>query len=237
MPASFLVQCSDPCQNIPELKEEVKTLVKLLMDYGVSFFITTKGDPSFLLELQGFIEYEPKLIATTIEGTAEILQLLSPGALPFDARVTWVRKVSRLGIDTVIRLDPVFIHLFQALYGDSWFDKIAELIGLFASTGAKHIISSTGRLSKRRSAYHKGISIWQQIYKVIHTQSPLAAKRFEQEYAYEAPWSGGGYHLHKDLRLSFHDSLRELVEAKGMTYATCQELSAEESDSPGIPKL
>ncbi|MBA7494330.1 hypothetical protein ES702_04905 [subsurface metagenome] len=234
-PPISLSNVSDPCQNIPELKEEVKTLVKLLMNYGVSFFITTKGDPSFLLELPSFIDYKPKLIAITIEGTPENLRLLSPGAPPFDTRVATVCKVSNLGIDTIIRFDPVFIHLFQAIYGDSWFDRIAVLIDVFASTGAKHIISSTGRLSKKQSPGSGGTSTWQRIYKVIHTQSSLAAKMFEQEYVYEANWSGGGYHLRKDLRLSFHRRLRELVEAKGMTYATCQELSAEESDSPGIP--
>lgn len=236
-PPISLSNISDPCQDIPELREEVKRLVKLLMDYGVSFFITTKGNPSFLLELPGFIEYKPKLIATTIEGTPEILRLLSLGAPPFDARIATVRKLSNLGIDTVIRLDPIFIHLFQALYGDSWFGKIAELIDIFASTGAKHIISSTGKLSRKHSQFsgYEGTSTWQRVYKVIHTQSPLAAKRFEQEYKYEANWSGGGYRLRKDLRRDFHHKVRELVEAKGMTYATCQELSAEESDSKDIP--
>jgi DNA repair photolyase len=236
-PPISLSNVSDPCQDIAELKGEVKKLIRLLMDYGVSFFITTKGDPSFFLELPGFVECKPKLIATTIEGTPEILQLLSPGAPPFDARVTTVRKLSDLGIDTIIRLDPIFIHLFQALYGDSWFDKIAGLVNVFASTGASHIIGSTGKLSKKRSQTgdYIGTSIWQRVYKVIHHQSSPAAKKFEREYRYEAHWSGGGYRLSKDLRLSLHHKLLGLVESKGMTYATCQELSAEESDSKGIP--
>ena len=236
-PPISLSNVSDPCQNIPELKEEVKRLIRLLMDYRVNFFITTKGDPSFLLELPGFIEYMPKFIATTIEGTPEILRLVSPEAPSFDARIATVSKLSDMGIDAVIRLDPIFIHLFQALYGDSWFDKISELIDVFASVGAMHIITSTGRLSKKRSllADHKGTSIWQRIYKVIYDNSPLAARNFKQEYVYETHWSGGGYRLRKDLRISFHDRLRGLVEDRGMTYAVCQELSNEEGDSPGIP--
>jgi DNA repair photolyase len=234
-PPISLSNVSDPCQDIPELKTEVKRLVKLLMDYGVSFFITTKGDPSFLLELPGFTQYKPKLIATTIEGTPGMLEILSPGAPSFDARVNTARKLSDLGIDTVIRFDPVFIHLFQALYGGSWLDEIARLVDVFAATGAKHIISSTGKLSKRRSQLAKGTSVWQRIYQILRHQSPLAAKKFEREYVYEKHWSGGGYRLRKDLRLSLHHKLKELIEAKGMTYATCQELSAEESDSKGIP--
>jgi len=236
-PPISLSNISDPCQDIPELKWEVKRLIQLLMDYGVSFFITTKGDPSFLLELPGFVEYKPKFIAITIEGTPEVLRLLSPGAPSFDARVATAGKLSSLGVDVIIRLDPVLVHLFQALYGDSWSDQVAELVDVFAAVGAKHVTASTGRLSRKRSpsGSHEGTSIWQRLYKVIHSQSPLAAEKFEQEYIYEANWSGGGYRLRKDLRLDFHRKVKELVEAKGMTYATCQELSAKESDSPGIP--
>jgi DNA repair photolyase len=236
-PPISLSNISDPCQNIPELKREVKKLIRLLMDYGISSFITTKGDPSFLLELPGFVEYKPKFIAITIEGTPEMLELLSPGAPSFDARVSAAGKLSSMGIDIVIRLDPVLVHLFRAIYGDSWFEKVAGLVDVFAAAGAKHITAGTGRLSKKRSpsGSHKGTSIWQRIYKVIHSQSPLAAEKFEREYIYEAHWSGGGYRLRKDLRLDFHRKVKELVEATDMTYATCQELSAAESDSRGIP--
>jgi len=236
-PPISLSNISDPCQDIPELKREVKRLIRLLMDYGVSFFITTKGDPSFLLELPGFIDYKPKFIAITIEGTPELLGLLSPGAPSFDARTTAANKLSNMGIDIIIRLDPIFIQLFQALYSDSWFEKIDGLLDIFAAIGARHITASTGRLSKRRSpsADHEGTSIWQRIYKVIYSQSPSAAEKFEQEYIHEALWAGGGYRLRRDLRLGFHRKVKELVEARGMTYATCQELSAGESDSRGIP--
>ena len=236
-PPISLSNISDPCQEIPELKQEVKRLIRLLMDYGVSFFITTKGDPSFLLELPGFIDYRPKFIAITIEGTPEVLGLLSPRAPSFDARIAIAAKLSSWGIGTVIRLDPVLVHLFQAIHGGSWLGKIAGLVDIFGTAGAKHVTASTGRLSRRRSALanHEGTSIWQRIYEVIYSQSPLTARRFEQEYVYEAHWSGGGYRLRRDLRLSFHRRVKELVEARGMTYATCQELSAEESDSQGIP--
>jgi DNA repair photolyase len=236
-PPISLSNISDPCQDIPELKIEVKRLIQLLMDYGISFFVTTKGDPSFLLELPGFIEYKPKFIAITIEGTPEVLGLLSPGAPSFDARVAAASRLSSMGIDIVIRLDPIFVHLFQALYSDSWFEKIAALIDVFAAMGARHVTAGTGRLSKRRSPSvgHEGTSIWQRMYEVIYSQSPQAAKKFEQEYLYELHWAGGGYRLRKDLRLRFHRKVKELVEARGMTYATCQELSAEESDSRDIP--
>ena len=232
-PPISISNVSDPCQPIPELQSEVKRLIGLLMDYGVSFGITTKGDPSFLLDLPGFAGYQPKFIGVTIEGTADILRLLSPAAPPFEKRVDTVRRLSRLGIDTLIRLDPVFVHLFQALYGSKWFGQIEQLIQTFAGTRARHIVCSTGRLSKRAFP-GDGVSLWERVRRVTERHSPEAARRFERDYGYERGTSQG-YLLRKDLRRKFHRQLKTLVEASGMTYATCQELSAEESDSAGLP--
>ena len=234
-PPISISNVSDPCQPIPELKAEVKRLIQLLMNCGVSFSITTKGDPGFLLDLPGFARYEPKFIAVTIEGNADILELLSPSAPPFRKRLEAVHRLSKLGIHTLIRFDPAFTHLFQGLYGDSWFQQIEKLIGNFASTGAKHIVCSTGRLSKKLPHSHEtGSSLWQKILKVIQEHSPEAGKRFAQEYCYERGGTSQGYLLRKDLRLKFHQKIRALVEEKGMTYATCQELSTGESDSAGL---
>ncbi|HEY83149.1 MAG TPA: hypothetical protein G4O01_07695 [Dehalococcoidia bacterium] len=232
-PPISISNVSDPCQPIPELKAQVKRLVQLLMRYGVSFSITTKGDPGFLLDLPGFAHYRPKFIAITIEGTADIISLLSRQAPPLEKRLEAVRRLSGLGIDTLIRFDPVFIHLFQALYGSSWFGEIERLIYTFAGAGAKHIVCSTGRLSRKQAPTY-GLSLWERVYLVIQRHSAQAAKRFAQEYRYERSGTSQGYLLRRDLRIEFHRRLKALVEASGMTYATCQELSAEESDSPGL---
>lgn len=233
-PPVSISNVSDPCQPIPELRTEVMRLVQLLMDYGVAFSITTKGDPGFLLDLPGFAAYQPKFIAVTIEGTADILRLLSPAAPAFDRRLEAVKRLAGLGIDTLIRFDPVFPHLFQALYDNSWFDRIERLVGTFAATGAKHIISSTGRLSRNR-ALPAGTSLWQQVLEIVRRLSREAAGRFEREYRYERGGTSQGYLLERELRLRFHHRLKAIVERNGMTYATCQELSAPESDSAGLP--
>jgi hypothetical protein len=174
-------------------------------------------------------------IAITIEGTSDVLSLLSPAAPPLAARLDAVRCLSSLGIDTLIRFDPLFTHLFQALYGSAWFQQVESLVGGFAAAGAKHIVCSTGRLSKKPARPDGGgPSLWQNVRQVIQRHSAAASRRFEQEYCYERGGTSQGYLLRKGLRLEFHRRLRAAVEAKGMTYATCQELSAEESDSPGL---
>jgi hypothetical protein len=236
-PPISISNITDPCQDIPELRLEVKRLIQTLMEQGVSFAITTKGDPSFLMDIPGFVEYEPKLVAVTIEGTAEILQLISPKAPHYYSRIVTVKKLSQLGIRTVVRMDPIFLHLFQALYKDDWFGQISRMIKTFGASGVKHIIGGTGRLSKQRSRSNPGdtTSSWERISKIIDSYSRLEANKFLEEYLFERDWAGRGYTLRNDLRLDFHRKLKTLVEAEGMTYAVCQELPAKECDSSGIP--
>ena len=233
-PPISLSNITDPCQDVPELRQEVKRLVQLLVRYKVSFAITTKGDPSFLLDIPGFVEHEPKFLAMTIEGTPDVLDILSPQAPHFEERLKAVSLFSQLGIGTVIRFDPVFPHMFQALYGDNWFDRIERLVEAFACSGAKHIVASTGRLSRMTSQSGEP-GIWQRVASAIEEISPAAAQAFQKEYVYQRGGTSQGYLWRKDLRLAFHREVRSVVEANGMTYATCQELSAAESDSEGIP--
>ncbi len=231
-PPISISNVSDPCRDVPEVRDVVKKLVSLIMSYKIPFHITTKGDPRFLIELPGFTDYESKFIAITIEGTPDILLLLSPGAPPFHKRLEVVKELSSLGINTIIRLDPLFVHLFYAVYGEGWLHKLEELMDSFSLAGAKHIIASTGRLSKRRLPGGRESS-WNRVIRVVRGFSELAARRMECEYAFESSWGGRGLFLRRDLRVQLHTSLKEMVERRNMTYAVCQELG-QEADSKGI---
>ena len=226
-PPISISNVSDPCQDIPEVRREVLRLVGLLMDQGVAFAITTKGDAGFLAQLDGFAGYPLKFVAVTIEGTPDMLPLLSPGAPPFAERLASVERLSRQGVATVVRLDPAFLHLFEALHGASWWGSVERLVAQFASAGARHVVCSTGRLSRARSLPAVGA--------VIERFSLAAAGRFEGDYARQSTWTGNGYLLREELRKAFHRGLKRLVEEQGMTYASCQELPAAESDSAGLP--
>ncbi len=231
-PPISISNVSDPCQDVPEVKDTVRKLVRLILSYKVPFFITSKGDPRFLLEIDGFSEYEFKFVAITIEGTDDILSLLSPGAPPFKKRLEALSELSNKGVNTLVRLDPLFYHLFYALYGKAYFKKLEGLVRSFAQAGAKHIVSSTGRLSRRRPIEGRESS-WERMLKVVRRFSPSAARMMEREYAFERRWGGSGLFLKEEIRLKLHTALRELAESYGMTYAVCQELGTE-ADSVGI---
>ncbi len=235
-PPVSISNTTDPCQPIPEMRAVLAELVSTLMAAGVFFFITTKGDCRFLLEVPGFQEYPRKFVSVTIEGTEEMVALLSPRAGGFSRRLEMVRELSRRGIQVNVRLDPFLVHLATALYGGAWFDQVERLVGMFAGAGARHVISSTGRLSKKpgRARAYKGVSLWDRVLGVISSRSKYAAWCFEREYVYDARGTSRGYLWRWDLRRAFHQSVREVAESRGLTYAVCQELPASEADSGTI---
>jgi len=224
-PPLSISNATDPCQPVAGLRAEVEALVSLLASEGVSFGIVTKGDPAWLGEALTSPQRGHACLAVSIEGPGEVVARLSPRAPGYEARLHAVREMSPV-LPTMVRLDPLFPHLLQALYGPEWMEVPSQMLREFAAAGARHIISSTGRLDgKSRQAMSQ----------VIRSVSPEAARRFEREYTYDRSYTSRGYMLEHGLRLELHRHLRGCAEAAGMTYATCQELDATESDSEGLP--
>ena len=65
--------------------------------------------------------------------------------------------------------------------------------------------------------------------------SPSAADEMARDYVFGRSGTCRGYVLRDDLRRELHAKLRAACEERGMTYASCQELPASVSDTPGIP--
>ncbi|MEM2869420.1 MAG: hypothetical protein QW379_03235 [Thermoplasmata archaeon] len=230
-PPFSISNTTDPCQAVPELRRETRRLVELLVRKGPSFSITTKADPSFLLDIDGFAEFPRKFIAITIEGPPEVLRLLSPGAPPYEARLEALRSMSLNGVKCIVRLDPVLIHLWKALYHEGWRERLEELMRDFQSAGAVHVVSSTGRFSKSRPSP----SMFQRLKRIVATLSPRLAEEMERDYVFSREGTSEGYLLRREARLDFHRIARALAEDFGMSYATCQETMASETDSPYLP--
>jgi len=235
-PPVLVSNTTDPCQDIAALRSEVARLVGVLVGHGVSFGVITKGDARFLLDVSGFAEHARAFVAVTIEGPAEALELLSPRAPDLEQRLAVVAELSAAGVRTQVRLDPVFPHLCEALYGGRWLDRIEALVGEFAAAGCGHVVGGTGRLSKRVArGSADGLSLHERMRRIIEGVSPTAAEAFVREYVYERGGTSAGYRWQPDRRLAYHRRVREVCHGLGMTYATCQEHAAAESDSPGLP--
>jgi DNA repair photolyase len=225
-PPVSISNVTDPCQKIPELRQAVKELVGVLVEWGVSFHVITKGDPSFLAQVDGFPGKGMFFLAVTIEGPPEILAALSPRAPAYERRLDALRWATSLGLPSLVRLDPVVPPLWQALYGDTWMEKALEVVKDCAAAGAGHVVSSTGRFTAATrnalTALVQGIPGYEET-------------SLDRDYAYDRSYTSCGYMLRHDRRLAFHRTLRSAVQERGMTYAVCQELEAGEADTPGLP--
>jgi len=230
-PPFSISNTTDPCQAVPEVRNETGRIVELLVRRGPSFSITTKGDPSFLLDVEGFVEFTRRSIAITIEGPADVLKELSPGAPPYDKRLEALRKMSSCGVPCIVRLDPAMLHMWKAVLGKEPKELLEGLMRDFREAGARHVVASTGRLSKSDPRP----SMFEKLRSMIREHSIAAADEFAADYEYSREYTSEGYLLNREKRLAFHKLARELCEKQGMTYATCQETHAHETDSPGLP--
>jgi len=225
-PPLSISNITDPCQEVPELRRAVMELVEVLVEWGVSFHIITKGDPSFLSNIGGFPGKGRFFLAVTIEGPPEVLGLLSPQAPSYERRLAALRWAHSLAQPAVVRLDPVTPHLWRALYGEDWMDAAARVLADCAAAGAKHVVSSTGRFTAATRKALQGM---------VGGLSAVEEAVMAEDYAYDRSCTSSGYMLAHDLRLFFHRRMRDAARDHGMTYAVCQELSAEEADTPGLP--
>jgi DNA repair photolyase len=225
-PPLSISNITDPCQEVPELRQAVRELVEVLVEWGVSFHLITKGDPSFLSDIRGFPGKGRFFLAVTIEGPPQVLGLLSPRAPAYERRLGALRWASSLGLPVQVRLDPVIPPLWQALFGADWMDQATGVLADCADAGAKHAVGSTGRFT---AATRKTIMV------LAQGLPGYKGSALDESYVYDRSYTSSGYMLVHDLRLGFHRHMRESARGGGMTYATCQELDAEEADTPGLP--
>ncbi len=225
-PPVSISNVTDPCQNVPELRGAVKDLVDVLVRWGVSFHVITKGDPSFLGGVEGFPGTGFFFLAVTVEGGPEVLAFLSPMAPGYERRLDALRWAASLGLPALVRLDPVIPPLWRALYGDGWADIAAGILADCAAAGAGHVVSSTGRFTRATLAGLRDL---------VGGLSPLKAEELARDYTYDRSYTSSGYMLRHPLRLEFHRAMRDAAGEAGMTYAVCQELAAGEADTAGLP--
>ncbi len=225
-PPVSLSNVTDPCQDVPELRKVVKEVVGVLVRWGVSFHLITKGDPSFLGEVEGFPGKGHFFLAVTIEGPPEVLEILSPAAPPYSSRLQAISWAASRPLPVMVRMDPVIPPLWKVLYGGDWERRLLRVLEDCARAGAKHVVSSTGRFTAATR---------DELVKRLAALSPSQAAALREDYPYDRSQTSCGYMLKREERVAFHRFARKAAQKWGMTYAACQELPAEEADTTGLP--
>lgn len=217
----YLSQITDPLQPIDEVRALTLRIVQLLIDCGLSFRIVTRSSDGLrwlVRMIPDLASYPYFFVELTVESGNEKVVVTSPDAPPIPDRLDAIAQLTGLGIEVVARIDPIIIGLIDE-------EDLDSLIGAIGSTGASHIISSTGyfnhRSMKRLLMRMRECGYQDRIHRVV------------KAYRYHPGAKRRRFTTSLQFRKRFHRELRAKVEAKGMTYSVCQELP-HEYDSPDL---
>ena len=201
--------------------------MKFLFKKGFTVLVCTKGDARFIAETALETGHSRLVVQVSIEGPQEILNLTSPGALPFERRLQVIRRISELGFFTIVRIDPFFPHLWKGIYRRAWQKKLSEFINQIKEAGAKHVISSTGRFYGRTFIGAGGEKLGNDFEKFLDLCEKLGLdkKAVRSDFERASVSCVRGIWLKKELADEIHEHLYTLVKNFRMTYATCQDPS------------
>ncbi|MEO0095357.1 MAG: radical SAM protein [candidate division WOR-3 bacterium] len=218
----YLSQITDPLQPIVELRNLTYRILRTLMRYRLSFRIVTKsaeGLRDLIGEIPELISYPYWFVEITIEAPPKKQMITSPYASEINERISVLKFLNGLGIETVCRTDPTVLGLIEP-------EDLIWIIENVKKTGTKHIIASTG--------YYNKISMENLLRRLEGTKFQTCIPRIKEYYRYKPDKQVRRFMAPFEIRKKFHLWFKKEVEARGLTYAVCQELSWD-YDSKDIP--
>ncbi|MBI4722051.1 MAG: radical SAM protein [Candidatus Stahlbacteria bacterium] len=226
LPPFYISQVSDALQPVTEVREITFKVVRLLMQYKLSFHIVTKsaeGALALIETIPDLIDYPYWHIQMTIEASKDKQSITSPYASEIEQRFEAVKKISEYGIPVVGRTDPTILGLVKI-------EEVCGLIQRFASSGAKHIVGSLG--------FYNPLSMGRVVKSILDSRWRNCIPELEKVYSFKADYLSQ-YAVRKmfsptiSTRTKFHYVLRREAEKYGLTYGICLELP-KQYDSPNI---
>ncbi len=194
---------SDPYPPVERRLGLTRSVLKVLMEYGLKVLITTKSNIVIrdLDLLKSMIVAVMVTITTLDNGLASRIE---PNAPPPIERIRAIQELSRNGIPVGLRLDPII----PGLNNDSY--MIRELIARAYEAGIKHVVTSTYKVrpdnfKRMTSAFPDLEAYWRRLYYV------------------EGEKIHGYRYLPRRLREELLKPVVETAKEYGLTYATCRE--------------
>ena len=196
-----IANSSDP---YPPLEAELKLTRKALRELlsrGYKVQLITKSD--LVMKDIDIIRRGNCSVSLTITTLDENLaSKLEPLAPPPRRRLKALKVLTRMGVPCSVRLDPIIPRIND--------EDIVKLVDSFAEVGARHVVSST---------YKAKVDNFRRLTTVFPEFS---------SYLYEMYWVKGvrvgrSRLLPEKVRRDILRYVKELVEERGMTFATCRE--------------
>jgi DNA repair photolyase len=196
----LLSASSDPYTPIERDLGITRQVLRILADSNARFMIQTKSD--LVLRDSDVISRAMAAVGVTVTATDDLAAKLEPNAPSTTRRMNALEKLSKAGVPTIARLDPIIPGVNDEI--------LPELVEALARNGVKHVVAST---------YKARPDSLVRVRRAI----PEAADSLERMYKREGVRISNCYYLNERARRDLLDRVRALVLSNGMTYATCRE--------------
>jgi len=192
---------SDPYQHFEKTFRDFRECLKIFQNYNFRILIITKSD----LVLRDIDILKNLRCAVTITITTlneEIYKKLEPNTPHPEKRLKALEILSKAGIPTGLRLDPIFPFLTDG--------EIEEIVKRAAEVGVKHIVSST---------FKPRYDSW----KRFEMAFPKITEKLKPFYFKEGEKIKNSFYLSRNLRKSLMKKVFNACQKYGISFATCRE--------------
>ena len=196
-----IANSNDPYQPIEEKLKLTREALKIFSSHGFKIMIATKSN----LVLRDLDILKKSRIAVSITITTldeNKAERLEPNAPPPEKRLEAIKILSKNGIPTIARIDPI-IPLINDM-------EINDLVRSVAEAGTKHIVSST---------YKVKLDNWKRMKREFLEEM----KKLRSLYFIKGERISGYYSLPKEYRFEIMKKVFEEAKKFGVTFAACRE--------------
>jgi DNA repair photolyase len=193
---------TDPYQPIEKLHKITRKCIQALTSHGFPLLIVTKSSlvtRDLDLFKRGVVAVAETI--TTIDD--EKAKIIEPKASPPSQRLNALETLTKDGITTLARIDPIIPS-----FTDSE-TELRTLIKALARIHVKHVTVST--LKPVRG-----------FFRSLQQRSPQLSKKLQLLYR-EGTWMKGYRYLPTSQRRRIIEKVEELVTSEGLTFGSCRE--------------
>jgi DNA repair photolyase len=191
---------SDPYPNLEAEMGLMRNCLEILSRHSCRVQIVTKS--TLVVRDFDLLRRMPSMVSLTITAADDATaKLIEPRAPPSSERLKTIETLVEKDIPTSVRIDPIIPCVN---------DDVEALIEALASSGVKHVTSSTYKVKPDN---------WRRFSKTM----PKIAEKVRPLYFEKGEWISGYFYLPIDLRLKIMKTVRDSAGKYGMRFGTCRE--------------
>ena len=203
----YLSPWTDAYQPLEAKEMVTREIIKTIIKHGYPFFIITKSDlvtrDMDLLTEEGV---RCNVCFSIVTPDDETRKMLEPGATSIDDRFKAIKELSRNGVRTIVKLDPVI----PSITDDE--GNIREIIRRSFDAGASHITAEVLRLTP---------SLWKHIQSRGWSSEAVGVLR--RTYIEEGFEKNGSIYIPKDRKDEILRMIFGICQEFGLPFTTCRQ--------------